>query len=528
MAARRTKATSASGPCWQPNPVQTTILRNLSPVYELLYAGEVGGGKTDLISMAPLCYPEYRTPHFKGLILRHDGQDLDKEIIPRTQRSDMYPAYAPGAKFNSNKRFWNLPSGGRIILTHAKDLMAHWGPEYQYAGWDELTHFTEEQYTWILGRLRSSVGLPIRVRCATNPPGPGRAWVRRRWGPWLDRHYLTPPVDAPEHIHKAARSLAALLPPRQDVDGRPLPPAQSAQVLWYTYDEDLHEVWVPEGTPGALSRVWVMSRTSDNPALSAADPGYRDRLKALGGLLVQQLGGGDWDVEQLPGDFFERTWFRVQEMTPAKVVGRIRRWDFAWTKKKKSDNSAGILLSWDNEGRFTVEHAVVTKGLPHEVRALVKQTAEADGIGVKVVVPVDFSAGLYVEEDLVRVLAGFQVEGVEEKGSKDERIAIIQPQAQAGFVHLVAGAWVAGFLDEAQAYRPGRHGGWDRLDALAGGILYAVGGGSKILTEEQAAALRAAQQRIAQAGRAYDSSGWGRVGGRSSWGRGGGSSWSFR
>lgn len=523
MAARK----SSSAPCWQPNAVQATILRDLADVYEVLYAGQVGGGKTDLVVMAPLVYPEYRSAHFKGLILRHDGQDLDKEICPRTQRADMYPAYAPGARFNSNKKVWQLPQGGRIILTHAKDLMAHWGPEYQYAGWDELTHFSEEQYTWILGRLRSSVGLRIRVRAATNPPGPGRAWVRRRWGPWLDRHYFTPPTDAPPAVVKAAESLRALLPPRQDVEGRPLPPAESAQVLWYTFDEDGHEIWVPPGTPQALSRTWVMCRTEDNPALMAGDPQYRHRLKAMGALLVQQLGAGDWDVEQLPGDFFDRQWFKVQELRPAQVVGRIRRWDFAWTAKKKSDKSAGALLSWDSEGHFYLEHLVTTKGKPHEVRELVRQTAAADGIGVKVVVPVDFAAGIYVEEDLVRALAGYQVQGVEEKGTKDERIAIIQPQAQAGFVHLVAGPWVHPFLDVAAAYRLGRHGGWDELDALAGAILYAVGEGGKILTEEQAAALRQAQQRIAAAGKNYDQSGWGRMHG-STWGRGRGSSWSFR
>lgn len=141
-------------PCWRPNAAQALILQDLAHVYEVLYAGEVGGGKTDLVVMAPLVYPEYRSPHFKGLVLRHDGQDLDKEIVPRSSRGDMYPAYAPGARYNSNKRLWTLPAvrpgdteGGRIIFTHAKDLMSHWGPEYQYAGWDELTHFTEEQYT---------------------------------------------------------------------------------------------------------------------------------------------------------------------------------------------------------------------------------------------------------------------------------------------------------------------------------------------------------------------------------------------
>ena len=227
---------------WRPNARQAEFLR-LQDVYEVLFGGQVAGGKTDALIMAPMVYPEYRTsPHFKGLILRHDGQSLDKEIIPRTQRGDMYAAYAPGAKFNSNRRVWTLPSQARIIFTHAKDLLAHHGAEYQYVGWDELTHFTEEQYCWILTRLRSAVNLPIRVRAGTNPLGPGSDWVKRRWGPWLSCNYLFPdPFAEPAH-RKSAESLRAILQPREDESGRRLPPALSGQILWYSYDDEGDEI----------------------------------------------------------------------------------------------------------------------------------------------------------------------------------------------------------------------------------------------------------------------------------------------
>jgi len=533
MAATRRKRTAAP-PCWQPNARQAQILRDLAHVYEVLYAGQVGGGKTDLVAMAPLCYSEYTSsPHFKGLILRHESYDLDKEIVPRTQRLDMYPAYLPGIAYNANKRIWVFPSKGRVVLTHAKDLLSHWGPEYQYLGFDELTHFTEEQYTFLLGRLRSSVGLPIRVRAGTNPPGPGRAWVKARWGPWIDRHYLTPPADATPARRRAAESLAALLPPRQDASGRPLPPAVSGQVLWYAYDDDGAEIWVPEGTPRALSRAWVECRTDDNPALMAGDPMYGVRLQAMGSILAQQLGGGDWDVEELPGDFFQRTWFPVQELPPANLVAVVRRWDFAWTKKQRSDWSTGVKFGWTADGHYYVLHVVRDKGKLDEVRRLVQQTAktdQADRLPVKVILPIDFSAGIYVEQDLVAALAGHQVEGVQERGEKDVRIATLQPQAQAGYVHLVvgdSGGWIPGYLDEAQAYRPGRHGGWDQLDATAGAFLHACEKNGTILTPAQAEKLREAQQRIAAAGKNYDASGWGRMQ-RSTWGRNGGSSWRLR
>lgn len=465
---------AAARKAWQPSPVQRQVLVELADVYEVLYAGQVGGGKTDLVVMAPLVYPEYRdSAHFKGLILRHDEKDLDKEILPRSKRPDMYPAYVPAARLLSNKKAWVLPAGGRVIFTHAKDLLAHWGPEYQYLGWDELTHFTEEQYLFLLGRLRSSVGLPIRVRAGANPLGPGKAWVKRRWGPWLQRDYLRPRADAPAEHHVAAESLRLLLPERRDAAGKLLPPAVSGQVLWYTSDEEGREIWVPEGTPGALSRAWMNSRTDDNPALREQDPAYKTRLRsALRGALGAGMAGGDWDAEEVGPGFFRRDWFQVVPAAarPTDLVQLIRRWDFAWTKKRRSDYSVGVLFGQDARGRWWLLDVVRTKGLPHEVEQIVKQTAVLDGIGVPVVLPIDFSAGLYVEASFVRLLAGFQVFGVRERGEKEVRIATLQPQAKAGNLWLVAGPWVPDFLAEAERYPKDAHD--DQLDALAGAFLH--------------------------------------------------------
>ena len=53
--------------------------------------------------------------------------------------------------------------------------------EYQVVCLDELTTFEEYQYTYMLSRVRSAKGLPVRIRAATNPGGIGHEWVMRRW-----------------------------------------------------------------------------------------------------------------------------------------------------------------------------------------------------------------------------------------------------------------------------------------------------------------------------------------------------------
>src|SRR6185312_15647601 len=102
----------------------------------------------------------------------------------------------------------------------------------QYIGFDELTHFTRYQYIYMLSRARSGHGLPIRIRAATNPGGEGHEWVQERWAPWLR------PDSAVQ--------------------------AEPGEALHYGNTRDGEE-WVPKGTPGALARVFVPARLSDNP-----------------------------------------------------------------------------------------------------------------------------------------------------------------------------------------------------------------------------------------------------------------------
>lgn len=455
---------------WQPGRVQAELLRRYADCYELLWTGEVGSGKTEPGIMAPVLFKPYReSPDFKALILRHQDSDLNKEIVQRILKPHMYPAYDPNGGFNKNTKIWTLGSKGLVIFTHANNLEAHHGSEYQYAWWDELASFDEVTYCTMVGRFRSSVGLPCRIWSGTNPWGPGRDWIRRRWGPWLYKHYATPRPDDHPDVLRGAATLRR--PARHDAQGRLLPPVPFGEVLWYTYDENLNEIWVPAGTPDSLSRCCLFTRTADNERLMAGDPLYKTRMKAVGAINYRKLGQADWDADEAAEGFFQRAWFAILPAAPAGLRW-IRRWDFAWTKKKKSDWSVGVKIGTDNAGRYYIGDVVRIKGRPDEVEALVKQTAELDGREVPVVLPIDFSAGIYVEHSFIRLLAGFQVLGVKEKGEKEVRIATLQPQARVGNVALVVGPWNHAFLEEAGYYPKWPHD--DQLDAAAGGFLYLV------------------------------------------------------
>lgn len=167
---------------WKPHKKQEVFLTLPDWIYEVLYGGAAGPGKTEALYMLPLVRQFHQHPRYKGLILRRTFPELEAEIILRSKQW-----YAStGAKYNEQKKRWTFPNGGYQGFGHCeheKDITKYDGVEYNYVGFDELTHFTEYQYTYLAGsRVRSSSSeLPAIVRSGTNPGNVGHKWVRDRF-----------------------------------------------------------------------------------------------------------------------------------------------------------------------------------------------------------------------------------------------------------------------------------------------------------------------------------------------------------
>jgi len=59
---------------------------------------------------------------------------------------------------------------------------------------DEITHFLESQFRFLIGWLRTTVpGQRCRVICSGNPPTDAEGdWIIQYWGPWLDKNHPNP------------------------------------------------------------------------------------------------------------------------------------------------------------------------------------------------------------------------------------------------------------------------------------------------------------------------------------------------
>lgn len=148
--------------------------------YEALYGGAAGGGKSDALLTEAL--RQVHIPHYRGLILRKTYPQLS-ELIDRSR--DLYSRAYPKAKYNDSKHFWLFPSGAKIYfgaMQHTKDRINYQGKRYDFIAFDELTHFTWDEYSYMFSRNRpSGSGTRVYIRATTNPGGIGHSWVKERF-----------------------------------------------------------------------------------------------------------------------------------------------------------------------------------------------------------------------------------------------------------------------------------------------------------------------------------------------------------
>lgn len=278
---------------------------------EAFYGGAAGGGKSDALLMAAAEY--VHVPGYAAILFRKTHTDLAK---PGALMDRSHAWFTGHAHWDGQKKTWTFPGGGRIVfgyLDTENTKYRYQSDEYQFIGFDELTHFTESQYTYMFSRLRKpETGplseVPLRMRAGSNPPqDAGGLWVKRRFVPkWFK------PEDAEE-------------------------------------PKVIEQEYLDEETGEKKKTYFVPARLDDNPHVDRA--AYRKSLGFLDAVTRAQLLKGDWHI-QLQGDILF-DWKESHVIVPWSRFMKVLRLQ---QKKIPMHWQLGIFQDWG----ATHEHPCIT------------------------------------------------------------------------------------------------------------------------------------------------------------------------
>ena len=166
----------------EPSPKQRAFLK--LACREGMFGGAAGGGKSDALLMAAL--QGIDIPNYSAILFRKTLQDL-KLAGALMDRAHLWWDKTDVA-WNSDDKVFTFPTGARIgfgYLDGPRDHLRYQSSEYHFIGFDEASQFPQNQYLYLMSRLRRNKDfakwLPMRLRGGTNPGGIGHEWIKNRY-----------------------------------------------------------------------------------------------------------------------------------------------------------------------------------------------------------------------------------------------------------------------------------------------------------------------------------------------------------
>jgi hypothetical protein len=164
---------------WEPQPGPQSWLITC-PVFETLFGGARGGGKSDGVLGEWATHADMFGPNAIGLCVRRERTQL-VELIERSRT-----IYKPlGANFHEQDKLWRFPNGARLRFAYLEsdnDAQSYQGHSYTRVYVEEMGTFANPAPIFkLMATLRSGASVPCRFIATANPGGPGHLWIKQRY-----------------------------------------------------------------------------------------------------------------------------------------------------------------------------------------------------------------------------------------------------------------------------------------------------------------------------------------------------------
>jgi predicted phage terminase large subunit-like protein len=362
-----------------------------------------------------------------------------------------------GGRFVSKPPTWRWEKYNSQIafrhIRHEDTVYEYQGAQFARIGFDELCHFSEESFFYMLSRNRSGCGVKPQVRATMNPDAD--SWVANFiqwwWNP--ETGYPIPErsgvtryfVRLNNQVHWDDTKEALI---EEHYDS--LAPVVEASNGLVTFDDMVK------------SFSFIAASIFDNPALLRVNPQYLSNLNSLEEVEKQRLLFGNWKIRHDAGIVFDRNWFQIidYEELPREPLIKIRFWDLAATAREDagsdSCSTAGCLMGMIGTNIYIFDLQVMqVKG--GEVIGPIRGCAIADGVRTKIRFELEGGAsGKIVEESFAKEIekldVRYDVKAIKPDKSKLQRALPLATQARLGYVFLIRGDWNGEFLSAVESF----------------------------------------------------------------------------
>jgi predicted phage terminase large subunit-like protein len=418
-----------------------------------LYSGSAGSGKTYALLLTALKFMQY--PMATGCIFRRNSKMLVAPGSIWHEAVNMFSAIYPDLRIKHRDTEIIFPNKAILKFSHmqhASNVLDHKGAQYSFVAYDEATDFDENMITFMLSRMRNAyVPHEPQMFLCTNPSY--HSFLRH----WIEEFYLDDegiPKDATQNVERYFV-------------------VQGNNIQWYNELDKAQAVHGVGPASGIRSFRLIKAVIADNVPLLKANPQYLANLMSLSRVQKAIMLHGSWTARLETSGYWQRSWVNEVLFPPSNVKARCRAWDLSFSQVSESyknpDWTAGVLMSKDKLGIYTVEDVVRFRDRAHVVEDTIMKTAVRDGNDVIICLPDDPAGGGAYVRGLQKRLseAGFVCRLQRPTKGKIQRFAPFAAVAEAHFVNIVAGAYVNDFHTELEVFDGTNNFKDDQADACS-------------------------------------------------------------